>query len=59
MYDGVTLEAGVYDALILELGTGKGDNWWCVVYPPLCFTGGNANVIYKSKIAEIIRKFFA
>lgn len=27
--------------------------------PPLCFTGGNANVIYKSKIAEIIRKFFA
>ena len=59
VYDGVTLEAGVYDALILELGTGKGDNWWCVVYPPLCFTGGNANVIYKSKIAEIIRKFFA
>ena len=42
-----------------SLGTGKGDNWWCVVYPPLCFTGGNANVIYKSKIAEIIRKFFA
>ena len=58
VYDGVTLAAGVYDALILELGTGKGDNWWCVVYPPLCFTGGNANVVYKSKIAEIIKKFF-
>lgn len=58
VYDGVTLEAGVYDALILELGTGEGDNWWCVVYPPLCFTGGNANVIYQSKIAEIIRKFY-
>ena len=55
--DGVTLEAGVYDALILELGSGKGDNWWCVVYPPLCFTGAN-NVVYKSKIAEIIKKFF-
>ena len=58
IYDGVTLAAGVYDALILELGTGTGDNWWCVVYPPLCFTSGNGNVIYKSKIAEIIRKFF-
>lgn len=57
VYEGATLEAGVYDALILELGTGKGDNWWCVVYPPLCFTGGNGNVVYKSKIAEIIRFF--
>ena len=58
VYEDLTLEAGVYDALILELGSGKGDNWWCVVYPPLCFTGGNGNIIYKSKIAEIIRKFF-
>lgn len=59
VYESVTLEAGVYDALILELGTGKGDNWWCVVYPPLCFTSGNGNIIYKSKIAEIVRRFFA
>ncbi|MDE6059726.1 MAG: stage II sporulation protein R [Clostridia bacterium] len=58
VYEEVTLEAGVYDALILELGTGTGDNWWCVVYPPLCFTSGNGNIIYKSKIAEIIQKFF-
>ena len=59
VYEDVTLEAGVYDALILELGSGAGDNWWCVVYPPLCFTGGNGNIVYKSKIAEIIKKFFA
>ena len=58
VYGGATLAAGVYDALILELGTGTGDNWWCVVYPPLCFAGGNGNVVYKSKIAEIIRSFF-
>ena len=58
VYDGATLPAGVYDALILELGSGTGDNWWCVVYPPLCFAGGNANIVYKSKIAEIIQKFF-
>ena len=58
MYADTTLEAGEYDALILELGSGKGDNWWCVVYPPLCFTSGNGNIVYKSKIAEIIKKFF-
>ncbi len=57
IYDGVTLDAGVYDALILELGSGKGDNWWCVVYPPLCFSG-TQNIVYKSKIAEIIENFF-
>lgn len=58
VYEEVTLEAGVYDALILELGSGSGDNWWCVVYPPLCFAGGNGNIVYKSKIAEIINRFF-
>ena len=58
VYQDATLSAGVYDALILELGTGEGDNWWCVVYPPLCFGGGNCKIEYKSKIAEIIKKFF-
>ncbi len=58
VYADATLPAGVYDALILELGTGSGDNWWCVVYPPLCFAGGSGNIVYKSKIAEIIRGFF-
>ena len=58
VYDGVTLAAGVYDALIVELGTGAGDNWWCVVYPPLCFGGSNCKVEYRSKIAEIVKKFF-
>ncbi|MBQ7924537.1 MAG: stage II sporulation protein R [Clostridia bacterium] len=54
-YDGYTLPAGEYSALIIELGSGEGDNWWCVVYPPLCFASPSGkNVIYKSKIAEII-----
>ena len=54
VYDEYVLAAGEYTALILELGSGKGDNWWCVVYPPLCFAATNTNVIYKSKIKEII-----
>lgn len=56
-YGDLTLESGYYDALILELGEGAGDNWWCVVYPPLCFVGSGTNYVYKSKILEIIRNF--
>ncbi len=57
-YDELTLEKGYYDALIVELGEGKGDNWWCVVYPPLCFVESGHGYVYKSKIAEIIKDFF-
>lgn len=57
-YGEYTLPYGEYAALVVELGSGKGDNWWCVVYPPLCFTA-TQNVVYKSKILEIIRSFQA
>lgn len=56
VYDDLTLHEGVYDALIIELGEGAGDNWWCVVYPPLCFTD-TKNVKYKSAIYDIIKHF--
>ena len=60
-YDGVVLNAGVYDALIVNLGSGKGDNWWCVVYPPLCFVpnknNGESNVVFRWKILEIIQNW--
>lgn len=56
-YGEFTLESGIYDALIIELGSGEGNNWWCVVYPPLCFTGSGTNYTYKSKIFEIIKEF--
>ena len=59
----ITLLSGVYDALIVELGEAKGDNWWCIVYPPLCFMninyGGNEKITYKSRIVEQIKKFFS
>ncbi|MBQ8429309.1 MAG: stage II sporulation protein R [Clostridia bacterium] len=58
VYGDFTLPSGEYSALILRLGSGKGDNWWCVVYPPLCFAAPTGqNVIYKSKIKEIIENF--
>ncbi|MBE5748229.1 MAG: stage II sporulation protein R [Clostridiales bacterium] len=60
-YGGFVLENGEYDALILNLGNGSGDNWWCVVYPPLCFVDGEmtgGKLVYKSKLQEIIQKYF-
>ncbi len=57
VYGDLTLENGIYDALIIELGSGSGDNWWCVIYPPLCFTSGTADVKYRSVILDIINKF--
>ncbi len=56
-YESCTLNANFYDALIISLGSGEGDNWWCVVYPPLCFRD-TKNVVYRSKIMEIIDKYF-
>ncbi len=62
-YDGFVLKRGVYDALIIDLGDGRGDNWWCVVYPPLCFVNaessntGENSIQYVSKIKEIIENF--
>lgn len=61
VYNGVTLEKGMYDALILELGKAEGANWWCVIYPPLCFAGEaiGENIKYRSAIYDIIAGFFA
>ena len=61
VYEDVTLEAGVYDALIVELGGGAGANWWCVIYPPLCFSGEatGENIRYRSRLWEIVQNFFA
>jgi stage II sporulation protein R len=35
-YEGFTLPAGVYTSLKVIIGNGEGQNWWCVLYPPLC-----------------------
>ena len=60
-YSNTTLESGYYDAVIVELGEAEGDNWWCVMYPPLCFVNNFENSIqikYKSKIVEWFKNIF-
>jgi len=59
-YGELTLEEGEYDAVIVELGSGEGKNWWCVAYPPLCFIAaqetGKEEVEYRSWIARLFQK---
>lgn len=38
-YGATTLPAGMYDAVRVTIGEGKGQNWWCVMYPPMCVGG--------------------
>ncbi len=59
-YGDLTLQAGIYDAVIVELGAAEGQNWWCVAFPPLCFIAaeetGKEEIEYRSWIAELFRK---
>ena len=42
-YGSFSLPAGNYEALRILIGEGKGRNWWCVLFPPLCFTDSNVS----------------
>ena len=59
-YSNTTLESGYYDAVIVELGSAEGDNWWCVMYPPLCFITreNQTEITFKSKIVELFKSLF-
>ena len=60
-YKGVTYKEGNYESLVVTLGDGEGDNFWCVIYPPLCMAEVDDNTSeteYKFFIKEIIDKYF-
>ena len=38
-YEKFTLPSGIYNALKIEIGQGKGHNWWCVMFPAICLSG--------------------
>lgn len=58
-YKGVIYEEGEYESLLITLGEGKGDNWWCVLYPPICTleVEESNEVEYKFFIKEIFEKY--
>ena len=53
VYGDVTLPAGVYTALRVELGEAKGYNWWCVLYPAVCFAASSERQLAGYDGAEI------
>lgn len=58
-YKGIKYEEGYYKSLLITLGEGKGDNWWCVLFPPLCLIEAeeNTQVEYKSLVQEILKNY--
>lgn len=60
-YHGVTYPSGEYESLVITLGNGVGNNWWCVMFPPLCLLEAkNENtddINYKFYVQEIIEKY--
>ncbi len=55
-YEGLTYPAGEYDAVRIVIGEGKGENWWCVLFPPLCYVRGSVD---SSAAAEQLKKMLA
>ena len=47
-YGDITMPAGDYNAVRVTIGSAEGHNWWCVMYPPLCFVDGVATVNQES-----------
>ena len=60
-YKGITYKEGNYESLVITLGEGAGDNFWCVLFPPLCLIEAdetsNDNVEYKFFVKELIDKY--
>jgi stage II sporulation protein R len=46
-YGNLVFPAGDYETLLITLGEGKGQNWWCVMFPPLCFVDITHSVAYN------------
>lgn len=61
-YKGIKYKEGLYESLLITLGEGKGNNWWCVLFPPICLLEAEESetneVEYKSFVKELIEKYF-
>lgn len=60
-YKGITYKEGEYESLVIKLGSAQGDNFWCVLFPPLCLVEVDeeetTDTEYKFFIKEIIDKY--
>lgn len=56
-YKNIIYEEGEYESLVITLGDGKGRNFWCILFPPLCNID-EENIQYTSLIKETLDKYF-
>ncbi len=64
IYEDIVLPEGYYDAVRIEIGKAEGNNWWCVMFPPLCFVDfgqdKNSDPIFdietEKKLQEVLTK---
>ena len=45
IYGDISLPSGFYDALRIKIGSASGQNWWCVMFPPLCFVDISSGIV--------------
>ena len=61
-YKGVIYKEGDYESLVVYIGEASGDNWWCVLFPPLCLLEADSSdtgeVEYISLISDVIDRIF-
>lgn len=61
LYKNILYEEGNYESLVITLGEGVGENWWCVLFPPLCLLEAQSSNIedikYESYLKKIINKY--
>ncbi len=48
-YNNLRLPAGNYDAVRIKIGSAEGQNWWCVMFPPLCFVDGTTDTSFAEE----------
>ena len=61
-FKGITYDEGYYESVVVTLGEGLGNNWWCVLFPPLCMLEAEetntTDVEYTTMVKTIIDKYF-
>lgn len=59
-FKGITYKEGYYESVVITIGRGEGDNWWCVLFPPLCLIEAeeSSDVEYVSLVKELVNKYF-
>lgn len=58
IYKGVKYNEGEYESLLVTLGDAKGDNWWCVLFPPICSLEENSKTNEKIEYSFYVKEMF-